>query len=53
MFERLKEKRFLKVHPLCAVCMRQGRYTKATHIFIMTNGYKESRCDGHKPKMLN
>lgn len=52
MFEKLKEKKFLKEHPLCCACMREGRYTKATHVFIMTNGYKESRCDKHTLKIL-
>ena len=54
MFEKIKEKKFLKANPLCAACMRQGKYTKATHVFIMTNGYKESRCNNCcKPKILN
>lgn len=54
MFEKIKEKKFLKTNPLCVACMRQGKYTKATQVFIMTNGYIESRCDNCcKPKILN
>ena len=45
MFEKIKEKKFLKTNPLCAACMRQGKYTKATQVFVMTNGY--SKIDNH------
>ena len=52
--KKISDKKFLKTNPLCAVCMRQGKYTQATQVFVMTNGYKESRCDNcSKPKVLN
>ena len=43
---------FLEKHPLCAVCMRCGKYKKATHVYVMTNGFKEARCDNHPVKIL-
>ena len=49
MFEKIKKKKFLKEHPLCAACMR---YKKATHVHVFTNGEYESRCDNHPAKIL-
>lgn len=42
-----KEKAYLKANPLCIVCYKQGRYTKATKMWVHTNGEKEPRCDKH------
>lgn len=52
MFEKIKKKKFLKEHPLCAACMRMGYYKKATHVHVFTNGEYESRCDDHPAKIL-
>lgn len=45
--ENAKAKRFLKEHPLCMVCQAEGRYTKATQVWIETNGNMQPRCDEH------
>ena len=51
-FERAKkcenaEKEFLDAHPLCIVCEREGRYRKATKVWVETNGNWQARCDEH------
>ena len=50
---KLSERRYLKQNPLCLCCQREGKYKKATAVWIHTNGEKEPRCDEHaKGKVL-
>ena len=41
------EKEFLEAHPLCIICQNEGRYRKATQVFIETNGNWQPRCEEH------
>ena len=43
----VKEAEFLKANPLCVCCQREGKYKKATVVWIYTNGDIEARCEDH------
>ena len=45
--ERKREKQYLDEHPLCVVCQKEGRFKKATQVWIETNGNWQARCEEH------
>ena len=47
MSDSKAEKQYLEEHPLCVVCQRQGRFTKATRVWKETNGNWQARCEKH------
>ena len=47
MSKKKSERDYLKKHPLCGVCMRDGKYVKATNVALRNGCIMESRCNEH------
>ena len=47
LLNAIKDAEFLKANPLCVRCQQEGKYRKATVVWICTNGDREARCEDH------